>query len=144
MFTNAPVVFNVWQVYFLKQGLFSSDWKKLEKFEPTIFTKKFIKACITTKARLVTRPDDGSEADNRMPGYEVKMWLDEQICHFEQFPKITKRLEEASSFLTIMIHIRQVDLIAEENHPFSQLHRSQHDSIRSSSVLAVMVKCLKE
>lgn len=63
---------------------------------------------------------------------------------FEHFPKITKRLEEVTCFLTIMIHIRQVDLIAEEDHPFSKLHRSQNDSIRSSSVLAVMVKCLKQ
>ena len=142
-------------VYSLKQDLFPSetsslfyifcdDWQKLGKNEPTIFTKKCIKACITTKApSLVTRPDDGSQADNRVPVYWAQRVIGTDLPSWT-FLKITKRLEETSCFLTIMIHIRQVDLIAEEDHPFSKLHRSQHDSIWCSSVLAVMVKCLKE
>ena len=127
--------------------IFCDDWKKLEKFETDDLykKKKCIKARITTKApRLVTRPDNGSETDNRVPGYWGQSVIGRTDPAFWTFPKINKRPEEAACFLTIMIHIRQVDLIAEEDHPFSQLHRSQHDSIRSSSVLAVMVKCLKE
>ena len=124
--------------------IFCDDWQKLGKNKPTIFTKKCIKACIITKApSLVTRPDDGSQADNRVPVYWAQRVIGTDLPSWT-FLKITKRLEETSCFLTIMIHIRQVDLIAEEDHPFSQLHRSQHDSIRSSSVLTVMVKCFKE
>ena len=39
-----------------------------------------------------------------------------------------------------MIHVWKIDLITEQHHPFAKLHWSQNDSIRSPSVLAVMVK----
>ena len=53
------------------EDIFCDDWKKLEKFETDdLYKKKCIKARITTKApRLVTRPDNCSETDNRAPGY---------------------------------------------------------------------------
>ena len=45
---------------------------------------------------------------------------------------------------TITIHVWKIDLITEQHHPLSKLYRSKDDSIRSSSVLTIMIESFQE
>ena len=55
--------------------------------------------------------------------------------------KINNFLTDSSR--TIFVHIRQVDLITEHYNPFAELNGSQHCTIRSTPVLAIVIKCLQ-
>ena len=67
------------------------------------------------------------------------------------FPKCYKHWDKElflNNFLinfshTIFVHIRQIDLITEHHYPFAELNWSQHCTIRSTSVLAIVIKCLQ-
>ena len=45
--------------------------------------------------------------------------------------------------LTILVHVRQVDFVAEQYEPLVHLDRGEHDAVRSLAVLAVVVERLQ-
>ena len=46
--------------------------------------------------------------------------------------------------LTILIQVREIDLITEEHHPLAQLDGRHHNSIGGSSIFTVVVKCFQQ
>ena len=49
----------------------------------------------------------------------------------------------ATPALTILVHVGQVDLVAEEHQPLVELQRRQHQSVGRLAVLAVVVEGLE-
>ena len=45
---------------------------------------------------------------------------------------------------TITVHVWKIDFITEQHHPLSKLYRSKDDSIRSSSVLTIVIESFQE
>jgi hypothetical protein len=45
---------------------------------------------------------------------------------------------------SILVQLRQVDLIAEQHEPLVQLYWSQHKAVGRLAILAIMVKCLQQ
>lgn len=44
----------------------------------------------------------------------------------------------------VLVHVWQVDLVAEQHQPLPELHRGQDDAVRGAPVLAVVVEGLQQ
>ncbi len=52
--------------------------------------------------------------------------------------------ERDDSLCAVLVHVRQIDLITEQNQPLAQLHRGEDNTVGGTAVLTVVIKGLQQ
>ena len=76
---------------------------------------------------------DPLESDPLLVGSAVKPAVLEHLAQ-----------EGNDALRAVLVHVGQVDLVAEENEPFVDLQRREDDAVGSASILAVVIEGLEE